>query len=236
MFFCYRWLVLDLKREFQFDDALWIMEVIWSSLLPPPPKDILQSPSTETFNTTNNLCNNSSAILRSEGYNSLPYSYHSLVYANDDENFTNEAECSLVNLNDFDGKLELLSLPDPYHLGDGNPFVLFLCLAILMLNRERVFQEQDYNSLASSFDKKVRKNDALKVLTKARKLFSQYLQHCELVDNNEFVSLQKTSKTKEKELSLSKETSSSKDASSSSSWFDDNSCAIVKKSSLEIQC
>jgi hypothetical protein len=222
MFFCYRWLVLDLKREFQFDDALNIMEAIWSSLLPPPPKDAPQSPSGETFNTANKLCNHSSAVLRSEGYNSLPYSYQSLVNANNDENFSDEDEYAQLNINDFGGKLELVSLPDPYHLGDGNPFTLFLCLAILILHRERVFSEQDYNSLASSFDKKVRKHDAEKVLSKARQLFSQYLRHCEIVDNNEFVSLQKPKeKVKEKK---------------NDSWFDDNSCEIVSSSGQEIQC
>ena len=35
MFFCYRWLLLDLKREFPFDDAVQLMEVIWSSLTLP---------------------------------------------------------------------------------------------------------------------------------------------------------------------------------------------------------
>ena len=221
MFFCYRWLVLDLKREFQFDDALHIMEVIWSSLLPPPPKDALQSPSSATFNTANKLCTNSSAVLRSEGYNSLPYSYQSLVNANSEEDFADEDEYAQLNINDFGGKLELVSLPDPYHLGDGNPFSLFVCLAILILHRERVFSEQDYNSLASSFDKKVRKHDADSVLSKARQLYSQYLRHCELVDNNEFVSLQKTDKLKEKK---------------NDSWFDDNSCEIVTPSGQEIHC
>ncbi|XP_028398190.1 TBC1 domain family member 25-like isoform X2 [Dendronephthya gigantea] len=222
MFFCYRWLVLDLKREFQFDDSLQIMEVIWSSLLPPPPKDTPQSPSSATFNTANKLqCSlNSSAVLRSEGYSSLPYSYQSLVSANNDQDFADEDEYAALNLDDFGGKLALVSLPDPYHLGDGNPFSLFLCLAILILHRERVFNEQDYNSLASSFDKKVRKHDAEKVLTQARQLFSQYLRHCELVDNNEFVSLQKPKENEKKK----------------ESWFDDNSCEIVSNASPEIQC
>ena len=220
MFFCYRWLVLDLKREFQLDDALHVMEVIWSSLLPPPPKDLPQSPSSTTFNTANKLGNNSSAVLRSEGYNSLPYSYQSLVNANADGNLSDEDEYAQLNINDFGGKLELVSLPDPYHLGDGNPFSLFLCLAILILHRDRVFTEYDYNAVASSFDKKVRGNDAEKVLIKARQLFSQYLRHCEVVDNNEFVPLQKP---KEKEKS-------------NGSWFDDNSCEIVSNSGQEIHC
>ena len=32
LLFCYRWLLLELKREFQFEDALRMLEVSWSSL------------------------------------------------------------------------------------------------------------------------------------------------------------------------------------------------------------
>ena len=37
LLFCYRWLLLELKREFVFEDALTMMEVLWSSLPPSPP-------------------------------------------------------------------------------------------------------------------------------------------------------------------------------------------------------
>ncbi|XP_010787587.1 TBC1 domain family member 25-like, partial [Notothenia coriiceps] len=38
LFFCYRWLLLELKREFAFEDALRMLEVTWSSLPPDPPE------------------------------------------------------------------------------------------------------------------------------------------------------------------------------------------------------
>lgn len=38
LLFTYRWLLLDLKREFAFDDALLLMEVIWASLPSRPPE------------------------------------------------------------------------------------------------------------------------------------------------------------------------------------------------------
>ena len=41
MLFCYRWLLLELKREFPLDDALHVLEVMWSSLPPDPPVDEL---------------------------------------------------------------------------------------------------------------------------------------------------------------------------------------------------
>ncbi|OXB51543.1 UNVERIFIED_CONTAM: hypothetical protein H355_016240, partial [Colinus virginianus] len=37
LLFCYRWLLLELKREFAFDDALRLLEIAWSSLPPAPP-------------------------------------------------------------------------------------------------------------------------------------------------------------------------------------------------------
>ena len=37
MFFCYRWILLELKREFPFEDALYMLEVMWSTLPPDPP-------------------------------------------------------------------------------------------------------------------------------------------------------------------------------------------------------
>ncbi|KAL8575507.1 hypothetical protein ACOMHN_013058 [Nucella lapillus] len=38
LFFCYRWLLLQLKREFPFEDALYMLEVMWSTLPPSPPE------------------------------------------------------------------------------------------------------------------------------------------------------------------------------------------------------
>merc|ERR1719270_2707436 len=34
LLFCYRWLLLEMKREFAFDNALRVLEVTWSSLPP----------------------------------------------------------------------------------------------------------------------------------------------------------------------------------------------------------
>lgn len=34
LLFCYRWLLLDLKREFQYEEMLKLMEVLWSTLRP----------------------------------------------------------------------------------------------------------------------------------------------------------------------------------------------------------
>lgn len=38
LLFCYRWLLLEMKREFAFDEALLMLDVLWSSLPPDPPE------------------------------------------------------------------------------------------------------------------------------------------------------------------------------------------------------
>lgn len=38
LLFCYRWLLLEMKREFAFEDALRMLEVMWSALPPSPPE------------------------------------------------------------------------------------------------------------------------------------------------------------------------------------------------------
>ena len=41
LFFCYRWLLLEMKREFPFDDSMYMLEVMWSTIPPDPPKGSL---------------------------------------------------------------------------------------------------------------------------------------------------------------------------------------------------
>jgi len=164
MFFCYRWLLLDLKREFPFDDAVQLMEVIWSSL------------TASRVTSVGGVSRGNSAaatILMQNGY-----------LAEDQLSIDNDSDCSDVEENGFcslttkpvDQKTKLLQLPGPYHLGDGNPFALFMCLAILSLHKDCCIQKQmDYNALAMYFDKMVRKHDLAKTLAKARALYADYL-------------------------------------------------------------
>lgn len=42
LFFCYRWLLLEMKREFPFEDALYMLEVMWSTIPPCPPESQLE--------------------------------------------------------------------------------------------------------------------------------------------------------------------------------------------------
>ena len=167
MFFCYRWLLLDLKREFPFDDALQLFEVTWSSLT--SSSDSPQ-PQVGTFNSVNkNFRGNSSIAPPSNGYSPVD------LLGNCDE-CDSDIEEDDIMLNSSTSETKLIQLPGPCHLGDGNPFSLFMSLAILFLHKDHCMQQQmDYNALAMYFDKMIRKHDLNKTLTKARALYAEYL-------------------------------------------------------------
>ncbi|XP_038603774.1 TBC1 domain family member 25 [Tachyglossus aculeatus] len=73
--------------------------------------------------------------------------------------------------------LASVSLPPPQEFGKGNPFMLFLCLAILLEHRDHIMKNSmDYNELAMHFDRLVRKHNLSKILHRAKALFADYLQ------------------------------------------------------------
>ena len=163
MFFCYRWLLLDLKREFPFDDAVQLMDVIWSSVTQP-----------SRISSVGGMSKvNSAAILMQNGYFGEDVSVG--VDDDSDSDLEESGFCPLT-AKPVDQTTKLLQLPGPYQLGDGNPFALFMCLAILSLHKDHCMQKQmDYNTLAMYFDKLIRKHDLAKTLAKARALYAAYL-------------------------------------------------------------
>lgn len=67
-------------------------------------------------------------------------------------------------------------LPEPIEFGDGNPFLMFICIACLLQHRNQIINGRfDYQEIAMFFDKMVRKHDVRKTLALARKLFAEYL-------------------------------------------------------------
>ncbi|XP_026224228.1 TBC1 domain family member 25 [Anabas testudineus] len=69
------------------------------------------------------------------------------------------------------------SLPPPQEFGKGNPFMLFLCLSILLEHRDHIIKNSlDYNEMAMHFDRLVRRHNLSKVLQRAKALFADYLQ------------------------------------------------------------
>ncbi|XP_069101136.1 uncharacterized protein [Argopecten irradians] len=70
-----------------------------------------------------------------------------------------------------------IRLPPPDVFGNGNPFLMFVCLTLLMQHREAILQKQlEYDEIAMMFDKMVRKHNVHKVLHQARVLYTDYLQ------------------------------------------------------------
>ncbi|KAJ1095590.1 hypothetical protein NDU88_000749 [Pleurodeles waltl] len=70
-----------------------------------------------------------------------------------------------------------ISLPPPQEFGKGNPFMLFLCLAILLEHRDHIMKNNmDYNEIAMHFDRLVRKHNLNRILHRAKALFADYLQ------------------------------------------------------------
>lgn len=151
MFFCYRWILLDLKREFTFNDALRLYEIIWSTLPQNSHGGIARSISVSRLNRSSsnpgNLDNKS------------------------DPNCSNDStDVSAMYYSQY---------------GYGSPFVLFLCLSILLQHRDHIIRNQmDHNTMAMYFDRLVRKHDLNKVVVKARLLFSDFLR-TEIAPENE---------------------------------------------------
>ncbi|XP_076310845.1 TBC1 domain family member 25-like isoform X2 [Tachypleus tridentatus] len=86
---------------------------------------------------------------------------------------TNSCEDAL----EFSGSINHSQLPPPDELGGGNPFLLFLCLTLLLQHRDIIMRKNmDYNELAMYFDKMVRKHNVQRVLHHARSMFAEYLK------------------------------------------------------------
>lgn len=71
-----------------------------------------------------------------------------------------------------------VELPPPSEFGNGNPFLMFLCLTLLLQHRDYIIRSaMDYNEMAMHFDKMVRRHNVTKVLGQARRLYQDYLRY-----------------------------------------------------------
>lgn len=84
---------------------------------------------------------------------------------------------SSVGNSDNSVKSSVSSLPPPTVFGGGNPFLMFLCLTVLLQHRDYIMRNRmDYNELAMHFDKMVRKHNVNRVLNQARQMYAIYLK------------------------------------------------------------
>lgn len=81
------------------------------------------------------------------------------------------------SISDNTPKYSIASLPPPTVFGGGNPFLMFLCLTVLLQHRDYIMRNRmDYNELAMHFDKMVRKHNVNRVLNQARQMYAIYLK------------------------------------------------------------
>ncbi|XP_063721921.1 TBC1 domain family member 25-like isoform X2 [Symsagittifera roscoffensis] len=76
LFFCYRWLLLEMKREFALDDALLMLEVMWASIPPDPPDTDIKLANEPIVADLENQCN--STTVSSSGLNGSASSHQML--------------------------------------------------------------------------------------------------------------------------------------------------------------
>lgn len=90
----------------------------------------------------------------------------------------NDSQTIMAATTNSNTNTRCMELPSPTELGGGNPFLMFLCLTILLQHRDFIMQNNlDYNEMAMHFDKMVRKHNVNKVLIQARRLYQDYLRH-----------------------------------------------------------
>jgi len=82
-----------------------------------------------------------------------------------------------------------ISLPSPHEFGGGNPFLMFLCITLLLQHRDFVMRNQmDYNEVAMHFNKMIRRHNVIRVLNKARELYDDYLKRYSVSSSSSAVS------------------------------------------------
>lgn len=78
-------------------------------------------------------------------------------------------------------------LPPPNIFGGGNPFLMFLCITVLLQHRDVITRNNmDYNEMAMHFDKMVRKHNVNRVLNQARQMYAGYIKQHTIAQQNNF--------------------------------------------------
>lgn len=68
-------------------------------------------------------------------------------------------------------------LPPPHEFGGGNPFLMFLCITVLLQHRDHIMEKHmDYNEMAMHFDKMIRRHNVVSVLNQARQMYASYMK------------------------------------------------------------
>ncbi|XP_014670170.1 PREDICTED: TBC1 domain family member 25-like [Priapulus caudatus] len=99
------------------------------------------------------------------------------VSANSYESWSVVAEADAGEDMEFASVAGPRALPPPHEFGVGNPFLMFLCLTLLLQHRDYILRNRlDYNEIAMTFDRMVRSHDVHRVLHQGRAMYAEYLQ------------------------------------------------------------
>ncbi|CAD5124952.1 unnamed protein product [Dimorphilus gyrociliatus] len=170
LLFCYRWVLLELKREFPLDNVLTLLEVMWASIPPDYPNMMLGIRLSDLDYEKSSLYMKQANIKK----NVLNTAYKKLK--------RKKLECQDIDgcrsmVEDVKAEEVVPKLPAPDEFGCENPFLLFLCLALLLQQKDVIIKKRmDYNEIAMHYDKFIRSNDVDSVLERARLEYSAYLR------------------------------------------------------------
>lgn len=107
---------------------------------------------------------------------------------------TEHRSLSLVGDHDTNSDIEFLQvpkenlkpLPPPHEFGHGNPFLMFLCLTLLLQHRDYIMKNRmDYDEIAMTFNKMVRSHDVHRVLHQGRAMYAEYLKRWQSSNTSE---------------------------------------------------
>lgn len=173
----FRWLLLELKREFDFADTLRVLEMQWAAVAAKPRLSgaRLTGPDfdgAELGDSAAPVSPKDSLYLRL----CLSASAHSAststaaVTGNGASEFGHEAPKA-------NGEAEAGVLPPPGELGLGNPFLLFLCVSLLVEYRDALLCADNEDSFLSVFFRKLgRRHNVTSVVNRASDLYAGYLR------------------------------------------------------------
>ncbi|VDD82720.1 unnamed protein product [Mesocestoides corti] len=205
MFFTERWLLLELVREFSFEQALYVSEVQWAALA------LVCStwPSVDPV-----------SLYHQNGHNQLSEELATVVFEDSAKHYT---RCDTKLINSLVGEEFLYKLPcaspgttiasascsppteakrvsrpahegDPVHMkdwvvelpapdvlgGGNNPFLLFVCVSMLLEYKDEILAEvREPSDLFHFFQTRNKRHNPVSILNRARCLFDAYLRQQE---------------------------------------------------------
>ncbi|PAA86113.1 hypothetical protein BOX15_Mlig000469g1 [Macrostomum lignano] len=183
MFFTHRWLLLEMKREFQFDDTLRMLEVQWAGLphLFTFPKSAdgvpLQEDACIGVASPASASTSAAAAVSPPSPKDTPYLRLQSMLRQSREEASAAASSGASATAAVVLKDGVVELPPPEVLGCGNPFLLFMCASMLQEHRDRVMRScHDMCEIVMHFNRLIRSHNLGAILNRARQMYTEYME------------------------------------------------------------